>query len=76
MHFGTTPRTMASSPEREASIVSTSIPNDGGIRYSSIESINLRCVGVSKLWHLDLNRSSAPSWENIGLHTTRVIRMS
>ena len=68
------------------SIISTLIPDDEDVRYSSIESISLRCIDVSelfarcrfpKLWYLDLsNGVTISSWEDLGLHTTGLTTLS
>ena len=68
------------------SIISALIPDDEDVRCSSIASISLRCVDVSKLfsryrfpklWYLDLSTGvTISSWEDFGLHTTGLTSLS
>ena len=63
-------------------VLSTLTPDDGDIRYTSIESITLRDVDASnffarchfpKLWYLHLSINDQfpfSSWEHLALHTT------
>ena len=67
------------------SIISALIPDDEDVRCSSIESITLRWVDVSKLfasyrfpklWYLDLKGVTISSWEDIGLTGLTTLSLS
>lgn len=62
-----------------ASVLSVITPDDGDIRYTSIESIRLRCMDASnfftrcrfpKLSYLFLSMGVQLSWDHLALHTT------
>ena len=68
------------------SVISALIPDDEDVRHSSIESISLQYVDVSKLfaryrfpklWYLNLSYGvTISSWEGFGLHTTGLTTLS